>query len=268
MGKESKVFASLLKYWRGKRGLSQLDLALRADVSTRHISFLETGRSQPSEEMVLRLVEALDLPLRERNVVLQEAGYEAQFPEPELSALDQPGTRTVIDLMMAQQEPYPLIVMNRWYDIVAMNNGGKRLVSVCLGDSVSNQPINAMAALFKSELLKPVVLDWEIVAKEMLARLHREQLHRPQDQRLAGLLSEVLAMPGIPEDWRTPDLSRGTAAVLPFRLLVNGSKLEFVTTITEFSTPQNVTLQELQIESYFPLNEQTAETWSRLSAMS
>lgn len=265
MAKENKIFASLLKYWRGRRGLSQLDLALRAEVSTRHLSFLETGRSQPSEEMVLRLAESLDLPLRERNTLLRDAGFEIRFCEEEPCALDQPGVQGVLELMMAQQEPYPLIVMNRWYDILLMNEGARALILACLDEEPSvDTPLNAMECLFHDNLLKPFVLDWKVVAKEMLARLHREMLHRPQDERLSNLLNSLLGLPGVPEDWRVPDLTRGLGVVLPFRLRVGEAIVEFVTTITQFSTPQTIALQELQIESYYPLDKATVDAWEAL----
>ena len=171
---------------------------------------------------------------------------------------------------MDQQEPYPMTVLNRWYDIVSMNGGALTLIQACLPgwEPPPDATINAMKALFHEDLLKPLVLDWDMVAREMLARLHRELLHRPQDERLSQLLDELLSFPGVPKDWRAPDLSRGNMAVLPFRLRAGEEILEFVTTITIFSTPQNVTLEELQIESYFPLNETTKQAWSRLQSSS
>jgi len=267
MSQQSKLFASLLKYWRNKRGLSQLELALKSDVSARHISFLETGRSQPSEEMVLRITETLDLPLRERNQLLRDSGFEPVFPEPELSVLDEPGTRKVISLMMERQEPYPLVVMDRWYNILQTNQSAQLFLQACFKDrpeQFPEPPINAVLALFRDDQLRPNILNWEPTARLLLARLHRELLHRPNDDRLSTLLEEVLALPGVPEDWHTPDPSLGNIAVFPFGFEASGRKLEFVTTLTVFSTPQYVTLQELQLESYFPLNQETEERWLEL----
>lgn len=267
MPNESKMFASLLKYWRGKRGLSQLDLALKADVSARHISFLETGRSQPSEEMVLRLTDTLDLPLRERNNMLREAGFADAFSEPELSALDDTGTRRVLELMMLQQEPYPLVVMDRWYNMVLANQAAQWFIGACFQERsapMPEGPMNGVLALFQEELLRPNVLRWEDAARQMLARLNRELLHRPNDEKLSKLLQQAVTAPGVPEDWRRPDPFQGDWAVIPVGFQLNGETFDFITTLTVFSTPRNVTLQELQIESYFPLNEESDEAWKRV----
>lgn len=267
MTSESKMFSTLLKFWRGKRGLSQLDLALKADVSSRHLSFLETGRSQPSREMVLRLAETLDLSLRESNVLLREAGFAAEFEEPTSEGLKDPAIERVLEMMLHQQEPYPLIVMDRWFNVLMMNQGAILLATEGLElqpEQVAPGALNAMEALFDPHTLRSRVLNWEKIAREILARLHREALHRPNDARLSELLERILAQPGVPSDWREPDLERGQAAVFPFSLRVGERDLHFVTTLTRFSTPRNVLSEELQIESYFPLDSETEQAWSEL----
>lgn len=255
MTKQSKMFAALLKYWRGKRGLSQLDLALRAEISTRHISFLETGRSQPSQEMVLRLAEALDLPLREQNKLLVEAGFAPIFAESDLKALADPKIDRALKLMMEQHEPYPMMVMDRSYNLLQMNRAARRFVVTCIGPQEG--PVNVMMALFEKHLFRPYIEDWDSMAREVLSRLQREVLHKPNDEALSTLLDSILNLPEIPEAWRIPDLSRGGEAVYPIRFSVREQTLEFITTITSFNTPKNVTLEELQIESYYPTNPET-----------
>lgn len=256
------MFSALLKFWRGKRGLSQLDLALKADISTRHISFLETGRSQPSKEMVLRLSESLDLPFREQNKLLLEAGFEALFEEPTLSSLNDPGVTQVLDMMMEKHEPYPLMVMDRCYNLLTMNKAAGRFVEACLG--TVEGPLNVLVAIFDESTFKPYIEEWESAAREVLSRLQREVLQRPNDQELTLVLNTVLAMPSIPKDWREPDLTRGSDAVFPFGFRVGEHRLDFVTTVTSFNTPRNITLEELCIESYFPANAQTKELCHRL----
>ncbi|MEM1043212.1 MAG: helix-turn-helix transcriptional regulator [Bacteroidota bacterium] len=250
---ESQLFAALLKYWRTKRGLSQLDLALTADVSARHVSFLETGRARPSQDMVLLLAATLDLPLRERNTMLREAGFAEAFDTPPLDALADEGIRRAITTMMQLHEPFPLMLLDRWYEVLDMNAGARRLIELVLGPITL--PVNASLLLFDE--LRPYVVGWEQAAREVTARLHREALHQPRDERMAALLERVLAMPDVPEDWQRPDLSRGSEGAFALRLRAGDLDLAFVTTLMAFNAPQNVTLDELRIESYFPLDDAT-----------
>jgi len=261
-----QLFPALLKYWRGRRGLSQLDLALAADVSSRHVSFLETGRARPSESMVLRLGATLDLPLREQNHLLRAAEFPPAFEEPPLHAIEAPGVRAALDRMLAQQEPYPMVVMNRAYDVVTMNGAGMRLLPLVVANPAALvPPFNAMRGLFDPDGFRPFVQNWEAGARSLLSRLHREALHHPEDQRLRDLIDECLAFPGVPDDWREPDFSAASAPTFTVRLHKDDLRLAFLTTLTVFSAPQNVTLEDLLIESYFPLDDETAATCARVA---
>jgi len=256
--KKSGLFPALLKYWRGKRGLSQLDLSLSADVSARHLSFMETGRSAPSPEMVLRLGAALQVPLRAQNEMLLAAGHEAHFDEPDLTHGLPPAINHALEQMMAQHEPFPLVVMNKRYDILRTNHGGQRLLGQVLADpGAIEPPMNACKVLFDPAGLRPFVEDWETVAKHVLARMQREALADPQDDAMISLIEELTAYPDVPADWRRPDFSVATEPVFSLRLVRGDLALAFLTTLTVFSAPQNVTLEELRIESYFPLDEAT-----------
>lgn len=257
MTKQNKMFAALLKFWRGKRGLSQLDLALKADISARHVSFLETGRSQPSQEMVLRLAESLDLSFREQNKMLTEAGFEVLFDEPALAELDDPGISGVLQMMMDKHEPFPMMIMDECYNLLQMNQAARGFVEACLGPI--DEPINVLLAIFDESTFKPFIEQWDLAAREVLTRLQREVLQRPNDQRLAKVLDAALDMPGLPKDWREPDLTQGAQSVFPFRFRVGEHRLDFITTVTSFNTPRNVTLEELRIESYFPANAHTEQ---------
>ena len=261
MLERSKVFPALLKYWRNRRGLSQLDLALTAEVSARHISFLETGRSQPSENMVLLLAATLDIPLRERNTMLREAGFSPAFEEPDMDALD-PNIEHAIQVMLRQHDPFPMMIVNRSYDVLRMNKAAQCMVSMSVGAVPDRW--NAIRAFFDQDWFRPFVMDWETTARTAISRLHREALQSPQDIRLRDLLDELLDAPDIPPNWKTHDLSRGSEGALQLKLQVNGQILSFVTTMMAFQAPQNITLEEVRIESYFPGNEATEKICHQL----
>jgi len=254
------LFPALLKYWRGIRGLSQLDLALSADVSARHVSFLETGRSAPSRPMVLRLAAALHVPLRQQNEMLLAADFEPQFDEPDPTTGLSGPVAHALERMMAQHEPFPLAVMNKRYDVLRTNRGGQRLLTRFVAEPAALiPPINACRILLDPRGAKPFVKDWERAAKMMIARLHREALTQPQDDGLRELVDELTRLPGVPDDWREPDFSLPNEPVFTLHLARDGLELAFLTTLTVFSAPQNVTLEELQIESYYPLDDATEQ---------
>lgn len=257
MSDESRVFSALLKYWRQRRGMSQLDLALASGVSSRHISFLETGRSRPSEGMVLQLGATLDVPLREQNVMLREAGFPSAFEEPSLDAMADPGIERVLSSMMRHHEPYPMLVMDRGYNVLRMNGAAQTMFRLTLGGVPRD--LNAVRVFFEPEGLRPFVLDWEAVAREGIARIHREALRTPHDDRLTRLLGEVMEAPGVPEAWRTLDAAKGTGVTLLLRFGLGDLDLSFITTLTRFQAPQNVTLDEIQIESFFPADAATEQ---------
>lgn len=249
------VFPALLRYWRGARGMSQLDLAVSAEVSPKHVSFLETGRAKPSREMVLRLGATLGVPLRDQNALLVAAGFAEAFREREPDGLD-PTVRRALQRMMEHQEPYPLIVLDRHYDLVLHNGAARRFLRAALGERAGTER-NAMKLLFDPQLLRPLVVDWEKVARGMLARLQREALDRRRDDGLARLLSQLCAFEGVPAGWRTPDLETPSEATLHLRFELGGQVIGFLTTLTVFQAPQNPALEELRIESYFPLDDAT-----------
>lgn len=263
MSYDENVFPALLRYWRGARGLSQLDLAGAAGVSAKHISFLETGRANPSQEMVLRLASTLDVSLRDQNALLISAGFAEVFTGSADAAFD-PVVQRALSTMMRHHEPYPLVVFDGRYDMVMANDATHRLLRRLLGDAAGREN-NVMKLLFDPELLQPLVVGWERVARGLLVRLQRELLHKRRDRRLSVLVSTLCAYPGVPEDWRMPDLSAPSLAALDVQFDVDGQRLGFLTTLTVFQAPQNVSLEELRIESYYPLDDAT-EQWCRALA--
>ena len=259
-----RLFSALLRYWRQRRGMSQLDLALASEVSARHISFLETGRAQPSREMVLRLGAALAVPMRDQNSLLDAAGLRQAFEEPALvDGIPEP-VRMALDRMAAQQEPFPLVVMNRVYDVLIANRAAQKLIVHFVVEPPSDT-LNSIRLLFDPKLARPFIVDWERVAKNVICGLQRETLIHSEDERLRALLAEVQAYPDLPPGFRDPDLGSPSEATLTLRVKRDDLELGFLTTMTSFTAPQNVTLEELRIESYFPLDEETIRTCERLA---
>jgi hypothetical protein len=215
--------------------------------------------------MIFRLAAALGVPLRDQNALLTAAGFPPAFEEPALAEGLPPALRLAVDRMLAQQEPYPLAVMNRRYDILETNAAGRRLLARFVAEpAAAAPPLNAFRATFDPRLARPFIVDWEKVARVFLARLHREVLERPGDAELAALLRSLFEYPGVPAAWQTPDLATPSDPCLTIRLKRDELDLAFVTTVTVFSAPQNVTVDELRIESYFPLDEATRRACERM----
>jgi len=255
------LYPALLKHWRGKRGLSQLDLALAADVSSRHVSFLETGRSTPSAAMVARLAAALDVPLRHVNTMLQAAGHEPAYPEPKPSEGFPPEVAKAIALMKKHHDPYPLVVVDRVYNVLDLNHGALALFGAAIGDlqGVLSHDLNLIRLAFDPRGARDAIVNFDEVGRELLWRVQREVLADPNDSQMRNVLDDVLAMPTIRSDWRQADLSVPAAPTLVIHLNAGGRDLRFITMVTAFQAPQSVLADELRIETWFPSDAETAE---------
>ena len=247
----------LLQYWRKAKNLSQLALATEADVSPRHISFLETGRAQPSRDMVVLLASVLGVPLRERNALLLAAGFAPLYREARLDAPELGPVRAALDAILRQQEPFPAVVMNRYWDILDMNGAARRFFERLLGSRPNAPAPNVLRLMFDVNGLRPHVENWEIVAETLLQRLHREATGGVKDATTLGLLSEVLEYPDVPARLRRPNLAVPLVPVLPIRFRVGEVVFDYFSTVTTLGTPQDVTLEELRIECFFPANPET-----------
>lgn len=252
------LFPALLKHWRHSRGLSQLDLALSADVSSRHISFLETGRSTPSEEMILRLGLAMDVPLRHINEMLRAAGFEPFYPEPQSTVELPKEIRQAIDLLKTHHNPYPFVVINRAYDVVDLNAGAVALFQSIFGGQlpVSDGGLNLARLSFDPNGAQPLIVNFEEVGRSLLWRIHHEVLADP-DGPLNEVLQDIIAMPTVPEDWRQPNLTAPVGAAISIHLRGPQHTLKFLTMLTVFQAPQVVLLDELRIETWLPCDEET-----------
>ena len=255
---------TLLRDWRTARRLSQLDLALNVGVSARHLSYLETGKSQPSREMLTRLADALDLPLRERNAMFVVAGFAPLYRETALTTPEMAPVRQAIEHILKQQEPYPAIVMNRRWDILLVNDAANRVFGRIKPGGPKHA--NVMRQVFDPNDMRDVILNWEEVAGDMIRHLHNEVAAAPSDTKLRALLDEVLAYPGVPAKWRTRELGAAPLPLLTTMLQGNGLELRFFSTLTTFGTTRDVTIDELRIECMFPVDDATKRLCNGLAA--
>ncbi|MFC8359056.1 helix-turn-helix domain-containing protein [Streptomyces griseorubiginosus] len=249
----------LLRAWREQRRVSQLELALRADSSARHISFVETGRSRPSEAMVLRLAEHLEVPVRERNALLLAAGYAPRFPETPLDdpALD--AVREGIERLIQGYEPYPALVFDASYHVVAANRGIMMLLDG-VPESLLRPPLNTMRLTLHPEGLAPRILNLPQWRGHLLEQMRR-QIALRRSEHLRELYEEVAAYP-------VPDPPEGTGAeqvepvpyfALPMRIEHEGRTLSFISSTATFNTPMDVTVAELAIETFLPADPATVK---------
>jgi len=265
MGTRDQPVGHLLREWRQRRRKSQLNLALDAGISARHVSFLETGRSTPSREMVLHLAEELEVPLRERNNLLVAAGYAPIFRERNLQDPALRVARKAIDLVLEAQKPYPAFAIDRHWTIVASNRAIPELY-VGISDVLLRRPVNALRLTLHPDGLAPRIANFDEWRAHVLGRLRR-LIDLTADPALKDLLSELSNYPAPKASVsKAPARDREyTSLIAPLNIVVNGSVLAFFSTTTIFGTPVDITLSEIAIESFFPADAATAEAVTRLA---
>ncbi len=252
-------FGIRLSEWRTRKRESQLGLAIAAYVSQRHLSFVESGRTLPSRDMVVRLCEVLDIPLRSRNELLASAGYAALYPERPLDALAMESVREALQRMIAHHEPYPAFVVDRSWRVVMSNASASRLVSALFSPAVlqslsTDGTLNLMRMMFEPTEMRPKILNWGSVAPRLLSRLHNEARGDPRSPSTA-LLKELVLSAGRHPAGENPETIE--LPMVPVELLVGDTTLKLFNTITTFGTPQDVGLQELRIEMSYPMDQTT-----------
>jgi transcriptional regulator with XRE-family HTH domain len=263
-------FGKLLRRWRDARGMSQLTLATEAGISTRHLSFLETGRAQPSREMVQLLAGMLDVPLGDRNALLVSAGYAPAYGERPLGAPELEPVRRALRFTLRQQEPFPALVVDGEWNIVMRNQGAGLVFDLfsepdCEDDCVVDGTVNVMRTVFHPKGLRRYIVNWEELAECLVNSLHRQVAATGSDA-MTRLRDELLAYPGVPSRWSIPDPAVAMPPLVSMHLRKDDLSLTFFSMITTLGTPRDVTLQQLKIECFFPADSATEEVARRLAS--
>ena len=256
----------LLREWRQRRRLSQLDLALEAEISTKHLSFVESGRAQPSREMVLHLAERLDVPLRERNVLLVAAGFAPVFRERQLSDPALASARQAIDLVLKGHEPYPALAVDRHWTMLAHNAAVAVLIAGA-DPSLLAAPVNVLRLSLHPKGLSSRIANLAEWRAHLLERLRR-QVEVSADPVLAKLFEELRAypVPAAARGRRPVTATQFAEVVVPVQFVTEAGTLSFFSTTTVFGTPVDITLSELALEAFFPADAATAEALRSLAA--
>ncbi|MDR8395535.1 helix-turn-helix transcriptional regulator [Paraburkholderia sp. USG1] len=253
----SRTVGDLLREWRQRRRMSQLLLAAEADISTRHLSFVESGRAEPSREMVMHLAERLDVPLRARNALLVAAGYAPLFRERQLSDPQLAAARGAVESVLKGHEPYPALAIDRHWTIIAANGALAPLLDGA-SPELLKPPVNALRLSLHPEGIAASIVNWYAWREHILARLQR-QIDVSGDDALSALHEELAAYPAPPgAEAAEHDTTAAGQIAVPLRLRTPIGVLSFLSTTTVFGTPVDVTLSELAIEAFFPADQQTA----------
>jgi transcriptional regulator with XRE-family HTH domain len=262
---------ALLRHWRKVRGISQLDLSFNAGVSQRHISFIESGRSVPSRQMLLDIAQTLDIPLRERNTLLLAAGYAPMYADAAWNAQEMQSVTKALARMLRQHEPFPALVMDRYWNVLMTNESAPRFFNCFIDMAARKGPRNMLHLMFDPEGMRPFVADWERVADSLIQRVYREAVGRVVDERTQELLAALRAYPDVSADEHARRLAGADSAaasspsasaampVIPIGFVKNGHVLKYFSMVATVGTPQSVAAQELRIECMFPADDETQE---------
>jgi transcriptional regulator with XRE-family HTH domain len=241
----------LLREWRQRRRLSQLDLAIQADISARHLSFVETGRSRPTSAMILRLTEHLEVPLRDRNALLLAGGYAPAYPEHPLDGPELAAVRAALRRLLSAHEPYPALVVNRWWELLE-RNAPLGVLTEPVAEHLLAPPVNVLRLSLHPDGMAPHIVNLGEWRAHLLGRLRRQQA-ATGDARLAELFEELSGYPG-----GEPGEPGPADVVVPRRYRLHGRELAFFSMTAVVGTPMDVTIEELAIESFYPADEATA----------
>ena len=265
--KDQAAFASKLRWWRERRGLSQLELSGRAGMSQRHLSFLELARASPSRRMVLRLAEALGVPLRQHNALLLSAGFAPAWRETELGAPELGQIERAIDYMLTQQEPFPAVAVDRRWTLLKANRAANCLVEFLVGPLAPGVEVNLADALVGPGVLRPYLTNWADVVRYFIRSVEADAAADGSEET-AALLERLLAYKGVRSALHSPMPEPAQGPVLPMYFRKGRTTLALFTTIATLGTPRDVTAQELRIESFFPLDDATAAVlrgWAKVA---
>jgi transcriptional regulator with XRE-family HTH domain len=249
---------SLLREWRATRGLSQLELAMRAGFSTRHVSFIETGRTQPSRQALLVLAETLDIPLRERNRLLEAGGFAHVYAQTPLGADEMRHIRGVLEFILERHDPYGAVVLDRYANLLMANRAAHQLFSALVDSSLLTGTPNVLRMVFHPLGVWRSIVNWHDVGRHLYERAERELRPVEHDATAAALLAEIRGYAGALAGAPRANHVRPADLLLPVHIKRGELELKMFSTIMTLGTPQDVTLQELRIETFFPADEQSA----------
>jgi transcriptional regulator with XRE-family HTH domain len=255
---EDMEVGPLLREWRATRGLSQLELAMRAGFSTRHVSFIETGRTQPSRQALLVLAETLNIPLRERNRLLEAGGFAHVYAQTPLDAEEMRHIRGVLEFILERHEPYGAVVLDRYANLLMANKAAHQLFAALVDSSLFTGTPNVLRMVFHPLGAWRSIVNWNDVARHLYERAERELGPIEHDETAAALLAELRGYAGELGAAPRANHVRSTDLLLPVHIKRGELELKMFSTIMTLGTPQDVTLQELRIETFFPADEQSA----------
>jgi transcriptional regulator with XRE-family HTH domain len=250
-----------MRWWRRVRSMSQLDLAVTAGTTPRHLSFLETGRSQPSATMVDRLAAALDVPLRDRNGLFLAAGYAPRYS---VHALEEPALdriRMAVERMLAQHDPLPAVVMDRGWNLLAANAGAQRLFAALFAPAVPPEGANVLRLFLEPGPVRDAVANWTDLAPALLERARREAVGGVLDLETAELVRELQSLDDVATAVNSPRSVDPLVPVIDVEFEVDSRRLRFFSVVSTIGTPVDVTAQEMRVEAFFPADDATAGAW-------
>lgn len=247
----------LLSEYRKRSRLSQLDLSLMADVSSRHISFIETGRTNPSREMILRLADVMDLPHKDSNLLLNSGGFSAAYTDFDLDRDEMAPVRHALNLILDNHDPYPALVMDGNWNVLMQNQTQQQLMAKIMGTGRQLPTRNIVEAVFLEDAFKPHIANWDVVASHLLRRLRKQVLAFGHPELKA--LYEHLQTLSPPEGWQQPNDELSDGPMLTIDFFMDGLTLSMFSTISQFGTALDTGMEELLIESYFPANDECRE---------
>jgi transcriptional regulator with XRE-family HTH domain len=263
--RQERELGELLRYWRDARGKSQLDLSLDSGLSQRHLSFIESGRSTPSRRALLEIAQALDIPLRERNTLMVSAGYAPIFAESEWSAPEMQSLNKALERVLRQHEPYPAIVMDRYWHVVMRNESAPRFFNHFIDLEARKPPRNLLHLMFDPKGLRPFITNWPEVAASLFQRVYRESIGRVIDERTGELLAQLQAYPGVKAEWRKPSTS-SALPLIPIGFVLKGKRINLFSLITTVGAPVSITAQEHRMECMFPADDESEQNYLSLMA--
>jgi transcriptional regulator with XRE-family HTH domain len=253
----SRELGAMLRHWRDLRGRSQLELSSHTGVSQRHISFIESGRSSPSRQTLMDIAQALDVPLRDRNSLLLAAGYAPIYSAAPWNAAEMQGVTRALERMLRQHEPFPAVVMDRYWNVLVTNDAAPRFFNCFIDMSRRSAPRNMLHLMFDPNGMRPHIADWDQVAPTLIHRIGRESVGGVTDPKTQELITALLSYPGINAEWKTSKAVQTAPMmpVIPLGFNHNGATLRYFSMVTTVGTPQTVAAQELRIECLFPVDE-------------